>query len=118
MQVEYPDGGRADIYIMNTSDEEERARKEARTPEQRLALPSFPPGDPANIESLGFDHFGGDAFFRDLYELTNRVEGMIYAGGAVIVTKESVLKEMPESDTENALVVRNASELEDAVFAD
>jgi hypothetical protein len=81
MQVEYPDGGRADIYIMNTSDEEDRARKEARTPEQRRALPSFPPGDPAFIACLSFDHFGGDGFFRDLYKLTDHVGGMIYAGG-------------------------------------
>jgi hypothetical protein len=119
MQVEYADGGRADIYIMNTSEEEERARKEARTPEQRLALPSFPPGDPAYIQCLGFDHFGGDAFFRDLYKLTDRVGGIIYAGGAVIATKEGVLKEMSEdsSDMENARVARDPAELEDAVFA-
>ena len=119
MQVEYADGGRADIYIMNTSEEEERARKEARTPEQRLALPSFPPGDPAYIECLGFDHFGGDAFFRDLYKLTDRLGGIVFAGGAVIATKESVLKEMSEdsSGMDNARVVHNAAELEEAVFA-
>jgi hypothetical protein len=119
MQVEYADGGRADIYIMNTSEEAERARKEPHTPEQRLALPSFPPGDPAYIECLGFDHFGGDAFFRDLYKLTDLVGGMIYAGGAVIATKESVLKEMSEdfSGMDKARVVHNPVELEDAVFA-
>jgi hypothetical protein len=121
MQVEYPDGSRADISIHNTSDEEEQARRLARTPEERIKLPSFPPGDRAYIEFLGFDHFGGDAFFRDLYALADRVGAMVYAGGmpSVIVTKESVLKEIPEDflGMENARVVQNASELEDAVFA-
>ena len=119
MQVEYPDEGRADISIHNTSEEAERARRQARTPEERLALPQFPPGDPAYIEFLGFGHFGGDAFFRDLYTLADRVGAMVYAGGAVIVTKESVLKEIPEDflGMENACVVRNPAELEDAVFA-
>jgi hypothetical protein len=119
MQVEYPDGSRADISIHNRSVEEEQARRQARTPEEALKLPEFPPGDPAYIESLGFDHFGGDAFFRDLYQLTDRVGGIVFAGGAAIATKESVLKEMSEdfSDMENARVVHNAAELEDAVFA-
>lgn len=121
MQVEYPDGSRADISIHNTSEEEEQARKDARTPEERLALPGFPPGDPAYIEFLGFGHFGGDAFFRDLYALADRVGAMVYAGGepSVIVTKESVLKDVPEDflGMENARVVRNAAELEDAVLA-
>jgi hypothetical protein len=119
MQVEYPDGGRADISIHNTSEEAERTRRQARTPEERLALPQFPPGDPAYIEFLGFRHFGGAAFFHDLYTLADRVGAMVYAGGAVIVTKESVLKDIPEdfSGMENARVVRNPAELEDAVFA-
>jgi hypothetical protein len=119
MQVEYPDGSRADISIHNTSDEEEQARRQARTPEERIALPKFPPGDPAYIEFLGFGHFGGDAFFQDLYALADRVGAMVYAGGAVIVTKESVLKEIPEDflGMENARVVRDPAELEDAVFA-
>lgn len=119
MQVEYPDGGRADISIHNTSDEEIQARQRAHTPQERLALPEFPPGDPAYIEDLGFNHFGGDGFFRDLYDLADRVGAMVYAGGAVIVTKESVLKEIPEDflGMENARIVRNAAELEEAVFA-
>jgi hypothetical protein len=121
MQVEYPDGSRADISIHNTSDEEEQARRQARTPEERIALPEFPPGDPAYIEFLGFGHFGGEAFFQDLYKLADRVGAMVYAGGkpSVIVTKESVLKDIPEdfSGMENARVVRNAAELEEAVFA-
>lgn len=120
MQVEYPDGGRADIYIHNSSEEEEQARQRARTPEERLALPTFPPGDPAYIEHLGFDHFGGDAFFRDLYALADRTGAMIYAGATtptVIVTKESVLKEIPADflGMDNALVARNAAELEEAI---
>jgi len=121
MQVEYPDGSRADISIHNTSEEEEQARRRARTPEERVKLPSFPPGDRAYIEFLGFGHFGGGAFFRDLYALADRVGAMVYAGGepCVIVTKESVLKEIPEDflGMENARVVRNPAELEDAVFA-
>ena len=121
MQVEYPDGSRADISIHNRSDEEEQARRQARTPEETLELPEFPPGDPAYIEFLGFGHFGGDAFFRDLYTLADRIGAMVYAGGkpSVIVTKESVLKEIPEDflGMENARIVRNAAELEEAVFA-
>jgi hypothetical protein len=119
MQVEYPDGGRADIYIHNSSEEAEQARRRARTPQERLALPQFPPGDPAYIEHLGFSHFGGDAFFRDFYELTDRVGAMVHAGGKVIVTKESVLKEIPADflGMDKARVVRNPAELEDAVFA-
>jgi hypothetical protein len=118
MQVEYPDGSRADIYIRNSSDEEDQARRRARTAEERLALPNFPPGDPAYIENLGFDHFGGDAFFRDLYALADRVGAMVYAGGTVIVTKESVLKEIPEDflGMEKARIVHNAAELEEAVY--
>src|SRR6185312_7272745 len=114
MQVEYPDGSRAHISIHNRSDEEEQARRRARTPEEMLKLPEFPPGDPAYIEFLGFSHFGGDAFFRDLYTLADRVGAMVYAGGkpSVIVTKESGLKEIPEDflGMENARVVRNAAE--------
>lgn len=119
MQVEYSDGSRADIRIHNTSEEEEQARQRARTPEERIKLPEFPPGDRAYIEFLGFNHFGGDAFFRDLYALADRIGAMIYAGGAVIVTKRSVLNEIPEDflGMENARVVRNAAELEEAVFA-
>jgi hypothetical protein len=121
MQVEYPDGSRADISIHNTSEEEEQARRRARTPEETVKLPAFPPGDPAYIEFLGFGHFGGDAFFRDLYALADKVEAMVYAGGkpSVIVTRESVLKEIPKDflGMENARVVHNAAELEDAVFA-
>jgi len=121
MQVEYPDGSGADISIHNRSEEEEEARKRARTPEEAIRLPQFPPGDPAYIEFLGFGHFGGNAFFRDLYVLADRADAMIYAGGkpSVIVTKESVLKEIPEdfSGMENARVVRDAAELEEAVFA-
>jgi hypothetical protein len=121
MQVEYPDGSRADISIHNTSGQEEQARRQARTPEEKISLPQFPSGDSAYIEFLGFGHFGGDAFFRDLYTLADRVGAMVYAGGkpSVIVTKESILKEIPEDflGMENARVVRNPAELEDAVFA-
>jgi hypothetical protein len=119
MQVEYLDGSRADISIHNTSEEAEEARRRARTPQERVKLPEFPPGDPAFIEFLGFGHFGGDAFFRDLYDLADRVGAMVYAGGNVIVTKESVLKELPEDfrGMDRARVVRNPAELEDAVFA-
>lgn len=121
MQVEYPDGSRADISIHNTSEEEEQARRQARTREATLKLPQFPPGDPAYVEFLSFGHFGGNSFFQDLYTLADRVGAMVYAGGkpSVIVTKESVLKEIPEDflGMENARVVHNASELEEAVFA-
>ena len=120
MQVEYPDGSHADISIHNSSEEAEEARRQARTPEERLALPEFPPGDPAYIEFRGFGgHFGGDSFFKDLYELADRVGAMVYAGGTVIVTTGSVLKEIPEDflGMANARVVHNAAELEEAVFA-
>jgi hypothetical protein len=118
MQVEYPDGSRADIFIHNTSNEEEQAQRRARTPEERLKLPQFPPGDRACIEFLGFVHFGGDSFFRDLYALADRVGAMVYAGGTVIVMKESVLKEIPEDFllSENARIVHSPAELEEAVF--
>jgi hypothetical protein len=118
MQVEYPDGSRADISLHNTSDEEEQARRRARTPQERVKLPQFPPGDRAYIEFLGFGHFGGDSFFRDLYALADRVGAMVYAGGTVIVTKESVLKQIAEDflGIENARVVHNAAELEEAVY--
>jgi len=120
MQVEYPDGSHADISIHNTSDEAEQARRQARTPEERLALPNFPPGDPAYIEFLGFGgHFGGISFFKDLYELADRVDAMVYAGGTVIATKDSVLKAIPVDflGMDKARVVRSPTELEDAVFA-
>lgn len=83
-------------------------------------MPEFPPGDRAYIEVLGFGgHFGGASFFNDLYELAERVGAVVYAGGTMIATRESVLKEIPEDflGMENARVVRNASELEEAVFA-
>ena len=83
-------------------------------------MPQFSPGDPAYIEFLGFGgHFGGASFFKDLYELAERVGAMVYAGGTVIATKETVLEEISEDflGMENARIVRNASELEEAVFA-
>lgn len=121
MQVEYPDGSRSDIYIQNISDEEQQARQAARTPEETIKLPEFPPGDRAYIQYLGFDHFGGGSFFRDLYALTDRVDAVILAGSTrpvAIVTKESVLKGIPKTfqGIKNARVVHNPTELEDAVF--
>lgn len=81
MQVEYPDGNHADISIHNSSEGAEQARRQAHTPEERLALPEFPPGDRAYIEALGFGgHFGGASFSNDLYELAERVGAVVYAG--------------------------------------
>lgn len=122
MQVEYPDGGRSDIYILNKSDEELQAHRHARGAPEKIDLRGVPPGDRAYIQYLGFGHFGGDSFFRDLYALTDCVGAVILAGSikaVAIVTKESVLKEIPKTfeGMENARIVRNPAELEEAVFA-
>jgi hypothetical protein len=122
MQVEYEDGSRADIYIHNNSSQEEARQRARGAPEKILALPEFPPGDPAYIENLAFDHFGGDTFFRDLYAIADRTDSMIFAGGlkpTVVVTKEAVLKKMPSDflGMKNARVVHNPGELEAAIFS-
>jgi hypothetical protein len=122
MQVEYPDGSRSDIYILNRSDEELQAHQQARGAPKTLDLRGVPPGDRADIQYLGFDHFGGDSFFRDLYALTDRIDAVIVAGSiktVAIVTKESVLKEIPKTfqGMKNARVVHNPAELEEAVWS-
>jgi hypothetical protein len=66
----------------------------------------FPDGSGANIyladgdelDSIMFNHCGGDAFFDALYQLTDRIKGVIYWPGVGVssaITDAAVLEHLP-----------------------
>jgi hypothetical protein len=71
LKIAYADGGGAEIYI----------------------------DDAAEIESIMFNHCGGDAFFEDLYELLKRARGVVYWSDLppnCAIPDEEVMAELPD----------------------
>lgn len=93
MRVEFPDGGGADIYV----DE----------------------GDA--LDSVMFNHCGGDAFFDALYQLADRVKGIIYWADEApcsAITDAAVLEHLPEDLVEGVgppALVRDRDGITDAI---
>jgi len=123
MQVEYPDGGRADIYMSNLSNEVlEAATKKAGglvPPEEIGAVLEKAKGDPAFIQHVTFNHSGGKAFSEDMYKLAHRTGSVISwpdPNPIFVYTDEAVLKELPEpfSKTRKRLV-RSGADISEAI---
>src|SRR5579871_4521263 len=76
--------------------------------EPNFALTKFPDGSGADIyvddsdelDSIMFNHCDGDAFFDALYQLTDRIKGIIYWADEApcsAITDAAVLEHLPEA---------------------
>jgi len=122
MQVEYPDGGRADIVLTSLSDEALAllVPGEPVSPEKMSEISDMPRGDPAFVQNVTFDHAGGDALFDDIYKLadsTNSVISWPDVGSPVVVPNDETLKEVPTDypGIKSARVVRSGSAIVKAI---
>jgi hypothetical protein len=114
MQVEYPDGGGADIYLGNLHDDKALLLELGKN-EEANALPGDL-GDPRDIAHMMFNHCGGDMFFDAMYKLADQTKSVIFwpnSPSLVVVTDEAVLKELPADfpGVENPRVVRSGAEI-------
>jgi hypothetical protein len=93
VEVKFPDGSVADIYV---SEEE-------------------------NIESIMVNHCGGKAFFQSLYQLADQVKGVIYwpnLGPSFAITEAATLKHLPSDFAESLgppTVVSDGDGITDAI---
>ena len=123
MQVEFPDGGGADIYMSNLkSDVLEAASKKAGglvPPEEIGEVLKKAKGDPAFIQHMTFNHCGGDAFSEGMYALAQRTGSIISwpdDDPIFVYTDETVLKELPDYYTEmRKRLVRNGADIGEAI---
>ena len=125
MQVEYRDGGRADIILTNLSDEALALvpQGEPASPEKMDEISGMPPGDPAFIQNVTFDHAGGEALFDDIYELADNTNSVISwpdVGSPVVVPNDKTLKEVPTDHPgiKSARMVRSGADLIKAITSD
>jgi hypothetical protein len=86
-------------------------------------ISDMPPGDPTFIQSVTFDHAGGDALFEDIYKLadsTNSVISWPDMGSPVVVPNDRTLKEAPQDlpGMKLARVVRSGSDIVKAITSD
>lgn len=123
MQVEYPDGGRADIYVSNLKNEvlTETAEKAGGlvSPEEIRDVLERAEGDPASIQHVGFNHCGGDALFQGMYELAHRTGSIIHwpdIEPIFVYADESILGELPDyfADFRKCLV-RTGADIVEAI---
>ena len=122
VQVEYSDGGHADIVLTNLSDEALAllVPGEPVSPEKMSEISDMPRGDPAFVQNVTFDHAGGDALFDDIYQLADRTNSVISwpdVGSPVVVPNEKTLREMPTDypGIKSARLVRNGADLVRAI---
>jgi hypothetical protein len=95
VRMEFADGGGADIYI----------------------------GDEDALDCVMFNHCGGDVFFDALYELADRIKGLIYWPGAApipssVITEATTLRHIPEEFVKGCgppIVVKNGEEITEAI---
>ena len=118
MRVEFPDGSGSDIYLGSLRKNRESMIELGEISE----ADPFPRdrGDPEDLESLMFNHGGGDMFFQAMYELADRTQSVIFwpsEGPSTVVTNESVLKELPEDfpDIKTARIVRSGADIIEAI---
>jgi hypothetical protein len=75
-----------------------------------------------DIESMGFNHCGGNDFFQALYELGDRTKSIIFwpdTRPSFAVTDEATLAHLPldfEQDFGPGQIVRNGRELQEYIF--
>jgi hypothetical protein len=124
MQVEYLDGGRADIYLSNLNYEIlEAAQTQAGGPvpaEEIDEALKQAQGDLAFIQHVMFNHCGGDAFFADMYSLAERTESIIHwpdAEAIYVYTNEAIRKQLPEGvfDDSRSVLVRSGTDIVKAI---
>lgn len=122
MQVEYRDGGHADITLVNLSDEALALviPGEPISPEKMDEISDMPPGDPTFIQNVTFDHAVGETLFDDIYNLassTNSVISWPDVGSSVVVANDATLKEVPEDypGIKSARIVRSGADLIKAI---
>jgi hypothetical protein len=101
MIVEYPDGGRGELFLSNLSDEALALFDSVKpaTVEIMNQVFDMPRGDPAFVQNVTFSHCGGYMFFDGLYELARRTSSVISLPSrqsAIAVTDEAVLHDVPE----------------------
>lgn len=122
MQVEYPDGSRADISICNLSDEALAMFQPGKplSPERISVVFEMPRGDPRLIQNVTFNHCGGNSFFDAMYKLadhTNSVISWPALEPKAVVPNEATLAEVPSDypGIRAARIVRNGAEIADAI---
>jgi hypothetical protein len=125
MQVEYPDGGRGDIYLSNLNNEvlaEARAEAGGKMipPEKIDEVLERAKADSAFIQHVMFNHCGGDAFFEDMYRLAKHTNSIIHwpdAEPVYVYTDESALGELPTEYFEDAkaIFVRSGDDIVKAI---
>jgi hypothetical protein len=114
MQVEYPDGGRADIHVSNLDEDVLQSASAGKliAPEEIDDVLERAQGDPNFIQHVGFTHCGGDAFFQGMYELASRTKSVIHwpdEDAIFVYTEDAVLKELPKEYFGDARKQRVAS---------
>lgn len=124
MQVEYRDGGHADIGLMNLADEALAlvVPGEPISPEKMDEIAEMPQGDPAFVQNVIFDNAGGDALFDDIYKLANATNSVISwpdEGSPVVVPNDETLKEVPKDlpGMKSARIVRDGADLVKAIVS-
>ena len=109
MNVEFPDGSGGQIYpgseIGDPTDERAEAHKSR---------------DNSKIQGVMFNHCGGGQFFQAMYELADRTSAVIFwpsEGPSTVVTKEAVLKELPDDFPKlaEAKIVHNGADIVKAI---
>ncbi len=98
MIVEYPDGGRGELFLSNLSDEALALFESVKPPTTDIMnqVLDMPRGDPAFVQNVTFSHCGGNMFFDGLYELARQTRSVISLHSGIAVTDEAVLRDVPE----------------------
>ena len=74
-----------------------------------------------DIDSVSFDHFGGDTFYNRLWDLMDRTGSFLFwpaVGRKLAVTRPEIVSHIDEDTVEDlgpAFIVRSGKELEDAI---
>lgn len=101
MTVEYPDGGRGELFLSNLSDEALALFESVKpaTTEIMNKVLDMPRGDPTFVQNITFSRCGGNMFFDGLCELARQTRSVISLPSrisAIAVTDGSILQEVPE----------------------
>jgi hypothetical protein len=122
MQVEYPDGSRADISVCNLSDEALAMFQAGKplSPERISEVFEMHRGDPILIQNVTFNHCGGNSFFDAMYKLADRTNSVISwpsLEAKAVVPNEVTLAEVPSNypGIRAARIVRSGAEIADAI---
>lgn len=120
MHVEFPDGGGSDIYLSCMSDE--RLMLIENSPREKVQeFLDMPREKDAPIRQVGFNHCGGKAFYRAMYELAARTHSLISwsAPKAIYVcTDLGLVQSVPQDSVygrAKAVLAQNGADIEKAI---